>query len=134
MVTPEMRARAKAVNFGIVYGQTPFGLAASLGIDRKEAETYIRTYFELYAGVRKFIDKTIAEVRESGFARTLFGRKRPIPDMQQPQSECAVVCRADCREYAAAGHGCRSDQARDDPHRRRTAVAQTADADAAAGA
>jgi len=81
MVTPEMRRNAKAVNFGIVYGQTPFGLATSLGIDRKEAELYIQTYFELHAGVKKFIQKTIAEVRESGFAPTLFGRKRPIPDM-----------------------------------------------------
>jgi len=81
MVTSEMRRNAKAVNFGIVYGQTPFGLAATLGIDRKEAEEYIRTYFELHAGVKKFIQKTIAEVRESGFAPTLFGRKRPIPDM-----------------------------------------------------
>ncbi len=81
MVTPEMRRNAKAVNFGIVYGQTPFGLAASLGIDRKDAETYIRTYFELHAGVRKFIQETIAEVRKNGYAITLFGRKRPIPDM-----------------------------------------------------
>src|SRR5579872_5194180 len=81
MVTPEMRRSAKAVNFGIVYGQTPFGLATSLGIERKEAETYIRSYFELYKGVRKFIDKTIEEVRASGYAPTLFGRKRPIPDM-----------------------------------------------------
>jgi DNA polymerase-1 len=81
MVTPDMRRNAKAVNFGIVYGQTPFGLATSLGIDRKEAELYIQTYFELHAGVKKFIQKTIAEVRESGFAPTLFGRKRPIPDM-----------------------------------------------------
>jgi DNA polymerase-1 len=81
MVTADMRRNAKAVNFGIVYGQTPFGLATSLGIDRKEAELYIQTYFELHAGVKKFIAKTIAEVRESGFAPTLFGRKRPIPDM-----------------------------------------------------
>jgi DNA polymerase-1 len=81
LVTPEMRRNAKAVNFGIVYGQTPFGLAASLGIDRKEAEVYIQTYFELHAGVRKFIQETIAEVREKGCAATLFGRKRPIPDM-----------------------------------------------------
>jgi DNA polymerase I len=81
MVTPEMRRNAKAVNFGIVYGQTPFGLAATLGIDRKEAEVYIHTYFELHKGVRKFIQDTITEVRASGFAPTLFGRKRPIPDM-----------------------------------------------------
>jgi DNA polymerase-1 len=81
MVTSDMRRNAKAVNFGIVYGQTPFGLAANLGIDRKEAEEYIRTYFELHAGVKKFIAETIAEVRQSGTALTLSGRRRPIPDM-----------------------------------------------------
>jgi DNA polymerase-1 len=81
MVTPEMRRSAKAVNFGIVYGQTPFGLAQTLCIDRKEAELYIRRYFERYAGVRQFIDRTIAEVRETGVAKTLLGRRRPIPDM-----------------------------------------------------
>ena len=81
MVTPEMRRGAKAVNFGIVYGQTPFGLAQQLGIDRKEAELYIRRYFERYAGVRVFIDRTVEEVRRAGFASTLAGRRRPIPDM-----------------------------------------------------
>lgn len=81
MVNAEMRRGAKAVNFGIVYGQTPFGLAQQLGIDRKEAELYIRRYFERYSGVREFIDRTIAEVRQSGVATTLFGRRRPIPDM-----------------------------------------------------
>ena len=81
MVTPDQRRAAKAVNFGIVYGQTPFGLAQSLGIDRKEAEQYIRAYFDRYSGVRKFIDKTIAEVRQTGVSLTLLGRRRPIPDM-----------------------------------------------------
>jgi DNA polymerase I len=81
MVTPEMRRGAKAVNFGIVYGQTPFGLAQQLGIDRKEAELYICRYFERYAGVRQFIDRTIEEVRRTGFASTLAGRRRQIPDM-----------------------------------------------------
>ena len=81
MVTSELRRNAKAVNFGIVYGQTPFGLAQQLGIDRKEAEKYIRAYFERYAGVRRFIDHTIAEVQRSGIAVTMHGRKRPIPDM-----------------------------------------------------
>ena len=81
MITPEQRRNAKAVNFGIVYGQSPFGLAQSLGIDRKEAETYINAYFERYAGVRKFIEATKAEVRRTGYACTLFGRRRPIPDM-----------------------------------------------------
>jgi DNA polymerase-1 len=81
MITPDQRRAAKAVNFGIVYGQTPFGLSKQLGIDRKEAELYIRAYFERYAGVRRFIDLTIAEVRRSGVAFSLFGRRRPIPDM-----------------------------------------------------
>lgn len=82
MVNAEMRRSAKAVNFGIVYGQTPFGLAQQLCIDRKEAELYIRRYFERHAGVREFIDRTIAEVRQTGVAKTLLGRRRPIPDMQ----------------------------------------------------
>ena len=81
MVTPDMRRNAKAVNFGIVYGQTPWGLAVQLGIDRKEAEVYIRNYFERYSGVKKFIEKTIEEVRRTGVAKTLLGRERPIPDM-----------------------------------------------------
>ena len=81
MVTPEARRDAKAVNFGIVYGISAFGLAAQLGISRGEAERYIRGYFERYAGVRRFLDETIAAVRASGVTRTLFGRERPIPDM-----------------------------------------------------
>ena len=81
MVTPEARRSAKAVNFGIVYGISPFGLAAQLGIPRGEAEKYIRNYFARYAGVRKFIDNTIAAVRQTGVTRTLFGRERPIPDI-----------------------------------------------------
>jgi DNA polymerase-1 len=81
MVTPEARRDAKAVNFGIVYGISAFGLAAQLGISRGEAERYIRNYFERYAGVRRFIDATIAKVRETGVTRTLFGRERPIPEM-----------------------------------------------------
>jgi DNA polymerase-1 len=81
MITAEMRRNAKTVNFGIVYGQTPFGLATQLGIDRKEAEAYIRSYFEHYSGVKRFITATMEEVRKSGVAKTLLGRERPIPDM-----------------------------------------------------
>ena len=82
MVTPEHRRNAKAVNFGIVYGQTAFGLAASLGIERREADLYIRAYFERYSGVRRWLDQTIAEVRRSSVSVNMFGRRRPIPDMQ----------------------------------------------------
>jgi DNA polymerase I len=81
MVTPEDRRRAKAVNFGIVYGISPFGLSQQLGISRGEAERYIQGYFERYTGVKRFIETTIAEVRRTGVTRTLLGRERPIPEM-----------------------------------------------------
>jgi len=81
MVTSEMRRNAKAVNFGIIYGLSSFGLAGQLGIPRQEADQYIKNYFARYAGVKTFIEKTIGEVRQSGFTRTLFGRRRPIPDI-----------------------------------------------------
>jgi DNA polymerase-1 len=81
MVTPEMRRGAKAVNFGIVYGQTSFGLAQQLGVPREEAERYIRGYFERYQGVRRWIDETIEQVRQAGYTLTLHGRRRPIPDI-----------------------------------------------------
>jgi DNA polymerase-1 len=77
----ETRNRAKAVNFGIVYGISPFGLAAQLNIDQKIAKTYIETYFDRYAGVRRFIDETLETVRRDQAVRTYFGRVRPIPDI-----------------------------------------------------
>jgi DNA polymerase-1 len=78
----ETRNRAKAVNFGIVYGISPFGLAAQLGIEQREAKLYIETYFERYSGVRRFIDETLETVRREQAVRTYFGRVRPIPDIQ----------------------------------------------------
>jgi DNA polymerase-1 len=81
LVTREDRNNAKAVNFGIVYGISAFGLSNQLRISRKEAETYIANYFARYAGVKAFIDNTIALVRATGITKTLLGRERPIPDM-----------------------------------------------------
>ncbi|MEZ2346660.1 DNA polymerase I [Terriglobus sp. RCC_193] len=81
-MSKETRNRAKAVNFGIVYGISPFGLAAQLGIDQKEARTYIETYFDRYKGVQNFITETLEKTRETGKVTTLFGRTRPIPDIQ----------------------------------------------------
>jgi DNA polymerase-1 len=78
----QTRNRAKAVNFGIVYGISPFGLAAQLGIPQQEARAYIDRYFARYAGVKAFIDKTLEETRKTGSVRTLFGRVRPIPDIE----------------------------------------------------
>jgi DNA polymerase-1 len=81
LVTPEHRRQAKAVNFGIVYGLSAFGLAQQLGIEQKEAKRYIEHYFDTYKGVRAFLDRTLEETRRAGHVRTLFGRKRPIPDI-----------------------------------------------------
>jgi DNA polymerase-1 len=81
MQTAELRRRAKVINFGIVYGQTPFGLAKELEIPQREAQEFIRRYFERYQGVKRFIDETIAETRETLTTRTLFGRVRQIPDI-----------------------------------------------------
>jgi DNA polymerase I len=78
----ETRNRAKAVNFGIVYGISPFGLAAQLGIDQKTAREYIERYFERYKGVQRFIEETLDTVRREQAVRTYFGRVRPIPDIQ----------------------------------------------------
>jgi DNA polymerase-1 len=78
----QTRNRAKAVNFGIVYGISPFGLAAQLGIPQTEARAYIERYFARYSGVQAFIEKTLAETRKTGSVRTLFGRVRPIPDIE----------------------------------------------------
>jgi DNA polymerase-1 len=78
----ETRNRAKAVNFGIVYGISPFGLAAQLGIDQKTAREYIERYFERYSGVQNFIEETLATVRRNQAVSTSFGRVRPIPDIQ----------------------------------------------------
>jgi DNA polymerase-1 len=83
--TREHRRVAKVINFGVIYGLSPFGLAQELGIDTKEAAKWINAYFETYSGVKKYLDAQIAEVRRTGFTRTLFGRIRPIPEINAPQ-------------------------------------------------
>ena len=75
-VTKEMRRHAKAINFGIIYGLSDYGLAKDLGISRKEAKSYIDNYFKRYAGVKRWIDSTIEEAREKGYVTTLSGRRR----------------------------------------------------------
>jgi len=81
MVTPDHRRQAKVVNFGIVYGLSAFGLSQNLGIEPSEAKKFIEAYFEKYRGVRTFIDRTLEETRGDGRVKTLFGRVRPIPDI-----------------------------------------------------
>jgi DNA polymerase-1 len=81
LIDAEHRRRAKAVNFGIVYGLSPFGLSQQLGIEQREAKRFIEAYFEKYKGVRKFIDRVLEETRREQRVKTLFGRARPIPDI-----------------------------------------------------
>ena len=81
LVTKEMRRMAKAVNFGIIYGISSFGLAESLNIPVKEAKDFIDSYFEAYPGIKIYMDKVILEAHNNGFVKTLFGRKRIIPEL-----------------------------------------------------
>lgn len=80
-VTDLQRRNAKAVNFGIVYGISSFGLSQDLSISRKEAEGYINQYFETYPGIKRFLDDAVASAKETGESRTLYDRKRPIPEL-----------------------------------------------------
>jgi len=84
--TQEHRRAAKVINFGIVYGLSAFGLAQQLAIEQKEAAKFIAAYFERYRGVKEWLDRQVAEVRQLGFTRTLFGRIRQIPEISSPQT------------------------------------------------
>jgi DNA polymerase-1 len=86
-VTSEMRRVAKTVNFGVVYGITSFGLSQTLGVSRPEAQEYINLYFKRHAGVKDYIDRIIAETREKGYTETLYGRKRPVPELKSRNAQ-----------------------------------------------
>jgi DNA polymerase-1 len=85
--TAEHRRAAKAINFGIIYGLSAYGLAQQLGIAQKEAAQFIAAYFNRYQGVKKFLDSVLVETRKTGIAKTLFGRIRPIPEINSPQQQ-----------------------------------------------
>ncbi|MCQ2508432.1 MAG: DNA polymerase I, partial [Dorea sp.] len=80
-VTDQQRRNAKAVNFGIVYGISSFGLSQGLSITRKEAQKYIEDYFATYPGIKKFLDDAVTQAKELGYVTTLFGRRRPVPEL-----------------------------------------------------
>lgn len=82
MVTPLMRSRAKAVNFGIIYGISAFSLAKDIGVSRKEADSYIKNYFKHYSNIEKYMQETINFAKETGFAETMFGRRRYLPELK----------------------------------------------------
>ena len=85
-VTPELRKRAKAVNFGIVYGIGDFSLAADIGVTKKEAKEYINSYFDKYSGIHEFMEGAKEQARVTGFVTTLYGRKRYIPEIHSPKA------------------------------------------------
>ena len=81
-MTPLQRRNAKAVNFGIVYGISSFGLSQGLSIPRKEAAEYIEAYFRTYPGIKAFLDRLVRDAREKGYAETMYGRRRPVPELK----------------------------------------------------
>ena len=85
-VTPQMRSSAKAVNFGLVYGISDFGLARNTGVTRKEAAEFMRRYFERYPGVKSFMEDAVKSGKEKGYAQTLFHRRRNLPELLSPNS------------------------------------------------
>ena len=82
LVTSNMRRVAKAVNFGIIYGISGFGLSENIGVSAKEAKEFIDTYLETYPGIKDYMEKTIKEAKENGYVKTMFGRKRNIPELK----------------------------------------------------
>lgn len=81
-MTDLQRRNAKAVNFGIVYGISSYGLSEDLSIDIKEAKQYIEQYFKTYPGIKSFLDDTVKHAKEMGYVVTLFGRRRPVPELK----------------------------------------------------
>ncbi|MEW6646132.1 MAG: DNA polymerase I [Pseudomonadota bacterium] len=86
-VSADMRRSAKAINFGLIYGMSAFGLARQLGIDRAAAQTYVDRYFERYPGVRRYMDETRERAREQGYVETVFGRRLYVPDIKASNAQ-----------------------------------------------
>ena len=104
-VTPELRRNAKAVNFGIVYGISAFGLSEDLSISQKEAKEYINRYFETYPGVKAFLDGLVNHAKEQGYVTTLYGRRRPIPELKSSNFMQRQFGEAGGDEFPDPGHG-----------------------------
>ena len=103
MVTDEQRRQAKAINFGVIYGMSAFGLAKQLGISRREAQTFIDTYFERYPGIRTFMDSCIAEAREKMYVTTLLGRRCAIPEINSKNGAVRGYAERNAINYPVQG-------------------------------
>ena len=130
----EVRRRAKAINFGIIYGISAFGLANQLSIEREEAGAYIKKYFERFPGIRDYMDETREFCRANGYVLTLFGRKCHYPDIKASNAVDPLLQRARRDQCAPAGLGRRHHPPRHDAHGGRARQGQAQGADAAAGA
>jgi DNA polymerase I len=86
-VSADQRRTAKVINFGLIYGMSPFGLARNLGIERSAAHQYVERYFQRYPGVRRFMDNTRAQARELGYVETVFGRRLYLPDIRSGNAQ-----------------------------------------------
>ena len=103
MVTDEQRRQAKAINFGVIYGMSAFGLAKQLGISRREAQTFIDTYFERYPGIRTFMDSCIVEAREKMYVTTLLGRRCAIPEINSKNGAVRGYAERNAINYPVQG-------------------------------
>ena len=114
-MTPDVRRQAKAINFGVIYGISGFGLARNLRIPRDQAQGFIDRYFERFPGIRAYMDDTVEFAKREGFVQTLFGRKIHTPEInrQRPPRRVRQTCRD---QRPDPGHSRRRDPPRDDPH------------------
>ena len=130
----EVRRRAKAINFGIIYGISAFGLANQLGIEREEAGAYIKKYFERFPGIRDYMEETKAFAKQHGYVLTLFGRKCHYPEIAHSNAVDPRLQRARRHQCAAAGHRRRHHPPRHGAHGAGAGEGEALRADAAAGA
>ena len=112
-VSSDQRRSAKAINFGLIYGMSAFGLARQLGIERAAASQYVELYFARYPGVRRYMDGTRERAKRDGYVETVFGRRLYLPEINSRNRPAAAVCRAQRHQRADAGHGGGHHQARD---------------------
>ena len=110
----ELRRRAKIINYALLYGKTAFTLAKDIGVTQQAAQAFIDAYFAGFPRVRGFIDTTLAQARETGVVKTMFGRRRLVPELTSRNGQIRVGRRARHREHADPGHRRRHPEARDD--------------------